>query len=231
MMYDFKLFIARLGDDGAPEAYAIVQGTGVNLEPIDKLFGAAWYLDTGTFDGIFFAGNGAEGLFTVATPIRRIDDDGCWNSGSDYAAHVACDAAVAVVVLYSTSTETPDNDGLNCPTDAADSVIDAFDCTKEGTQPFQLLKATGDAYYSLKRLDNGVYVNIYNLSYTDANDINAAAIGPGRRPTPHVLEERRHQNWMNYSPNNQKTTNGRSPWGVQAARSSMKKTATTKFTL
>ena len=49
MMYDFKLFIARLGDDGAPEAYAIVQGTGVNLEPIDKLFGAAWYLDTGTF--------------------------------------------------------------------------------------------------------------------------------------------------------------------------------------
>ncbi|EGB10621.1 hypothetical protein AURANDRAFT_62006 [Aureococcus anophagefferens] len=118
MMYDFKLFIARLGDDGAPEAYAIVQGTGVNLEPIDKLFGAAWYLDTGTFDGIFFAGNGAEGLFTVATPIRRIDDDGCWNSGSDYAAHVACDDAVAVVVLYSTSTETPDNEGLNCPTNA-----------------------------------------------------------------------------------------------------------------
>ncbi|KAH8046325.1 DNA binding protein [Aureococcus anophagefferens] len=113
MMYDFKLFIARLGDDGAPEAYAIVQGTGVGLDPIERLFGAAWYLDAGDFDGVFFAGNGAEGIFTVITPIRNIDDDDCWNSGSDYSAHVACDAASAVVVLQSSDgQETPDNDGL-----------------------------------------------------------------------------------------------------------------------
>ena len=77
MMYDFRLFIARLGDDGAPEAYAIVQGTAVGLDPIERLFGAAWYLDTGDFDGLFFAGNGAEGIFTVTTPIRNIDDDDC----------------------------------------------------------------------------------------------------------------------------------------------------------
>jgi hypothetical protein len=176
MMYDFRLFIARLGDDGAPEAYAIVQGAGVGLDPIEKLFGAAWYLDTDDFDGVFFAGNGAEGIFTVITPIRNIDDDDCWNSGSDYSAHVACDAASAVVVLYSTSTDTPDNDGLNCPTDAADSAIEAFNCTRAGTQPFQLLKATDDDYYSLKKLDDGVYVDIFDLDYTDANDINAAAM-------------------------------------------------------
>ncbi|KAH8066227.1 hypothetical protein JL722_644 [Aureococcus anophagefferens] len=68
MMYDFKLFIARLGDDGAPEAYAIVQGTGVGLDPIERLFGAAWYLDAGDFDGVFFAGNGAEDLHAPSFP-------------------------------------------------------------------------------------------------------------------------------------------------------------------
>ena len=61
MTRDFTLFITRLADDGAPEAYALVQGTGDDLEPIDKLFGAAWYLDTIFFSGLYFAGNGAEG--------------------------------------------------------------------------------------------------------------------------------------------------------------------------
>ena len=58
----------------------------------------------------------------------------------------------------------------------ADAMVDAFNCTRAGTQPFQLLKATDDDYYSLKKLANGVYVDIYELDYTDANDINAAAM-------------------------------------------------------
>jgi len=58
----------------------------------------------------------------------------------------------------------------------ADATVDAFNCTRAGTQPFQLLKATDDDYYSLKKLANGVYVDIYELDYTDANDINAAAM-------------------------------------------------------
>ena len=176
MTRDFTLFIARLADDGAPEAYALVQGTGDDLEPIDKLFGAAWYLDTTFFSGLYFAGNGAEGLFRVDFPIENLTDDTCWNDDADYSNHVACDAGVATVDLVSTSTTTPDNDGLNCPTDAADSAIEAFNCTRAGTQPFQLLKATDDDYYSLKKLANGVYVDIYELDYTDANDINAAAM-------------------------------------------------------
>ncbi|KAH8066226.1 DNA binding protein [Aureococcus anophagefferens] len=68
--------------------------------------------------------------------IARLGDDGAGATRS------------AVVVRYSTSTDTPDNDGLNCPTDAADSAIEAFNCTRAGTQPFQLLKATDDDYYS-----------------------------------------------------------------------------------
>ena len=58
----------------------------------------------------------------------------------------------------------------------AAAVVEAFNCTRAGTQPFQLLKATDDDYYSLKKLANGVYVDIYELDYTDANDINAAAM-------------------------------------------------------
>jgi hypothetical protein len=58
----------------------------------------------------------------------------------------------------------------------AAAVVEAFNCTRAGTQPFQLLKATGDDYYSLMRLDDGVYVDIFDLDYTDANDINAAAM-------------------------------------------------------
>ncbi|KAH8054853.1 DNA binding protein [Aureococcus anophagefferens] len=57
----------------------------------------------------------------------------------------------------------------------AAAVVEAFNCTRAGTQPFQLLKATGDDY-SLMRLDDGVYVDIFDLDYTDANDINAAAM-------------------------------------------------------
>ena len=192
MTRDFTLFIARLADDGALEAYTLVQGTGDDLEPIDKLFGAAWYLDTTFFSGLYFAGNGAEGLFRVDFPIENLTDDTCWNDDADYSNHVACDAGVATVDLVSTSTTTPDNDGLNCPFSGADPTmyptrgatvpaptasVEPLDCTSVGYYPLQLLKATNDHYYSLMRLtESGVYVTVFNLTYTEVTEINAAAV-------------------------------------------------------
>ena len=69
-----------------------------------------------------------------------------------------------------------------CPTPSPTTLaptasVEPLDCTSVGYYPLQLLKATNDHYYSLMTLtESGVYVTVFNLTYTEVTEINAAAV-------------------------------------------------------
>ena len=97
---EFEVFVARIGTDGAPESYAVLDGTTVDwgdatddVQVTKGEFGAAFAyqsLDEGDEGDaeLLFAENGGAGLFRLELPLEIPTD--CWYSGTDVTLHAVC---------------------------------------------------------------------------------------------------------------------------------------------
>ena len=113
----FEVFVARIGTDGAPESYAVLDGTTVDwgngTEVSKGEFGAAFAYQSLEGDAeLLFAENGGAGLFRLELPLDIPTD--CWNTGDATGSHTACNEPATLVWVGPSSTASS-NDGMNCP--------------------------------------------------------------------------------------------------------------------
>ncbi|KAH8068069.1 DNA binding protein [Aureococcus anophagefferens] len=116
----FELFVVRLGDDGAPAAYAVLEsdvdwGLG-KPETGTSAFGAAFgYREGYEWYGLssYFASNEGWGIFELELPV--VVPEACWNTGFETETHAVCDGATASLTRVTDSADASSNDGLNCP--------------------------------------------------------------------------------------------------------------------
>ena len=97
----FEVFVARIGTDGAPESYAVLDGTTV-----DWGNGTADYPKAASAlplrirasrakNELLFAENGGAGLFRLELPLDIPTD--CWNTGDATGSHTACNEPATLV--------------------------------------------------------------------------------------------------------------------------------------
>lgn len=118
----FELVVVRLGDDGAPDAYAVIPGVADwrsrTPQSGTSAFGAAFTYRSATWGDaqVFFASNEGWGLFELELPV--VVPEGCWNADEETQNHVVCEASSASLVYRMASLDASSNDGLNCETQA-----------------------------------------------------------------------------------------------------------------